>query len=127
MIVFDSLLVGGVRFVLDKVANAVDAEMNDDASLREMLLDAQMRLELGELSQAEFEAIEGDVMARLREVRDRQRGAAPTGPLTMESEGVHVAGVEAVTTFDEAPRAAAATRKSARTRKRSPRTRRSRK
>ena len=35
----DSLLIGGLRFVLDKVAKAADAEMDDEARLRENLLD----------------------------------------------------------------------------------------
>ena len=30
MIILDSLLIGGIRFVLDKVASAVDEEMNDE-------------------------------------------------------------------------------------------------
>ena len=43
MFILDSLLIGGMRFVLDKVAAAVDTEMNDDTALREQLLAAQMR------------------------------------------------------------------------------------
>ena len=50
MFILDSLLIGGLRFVLDKVAAAVDTEMNDDTALREQLLAAQMRLELGEMT-----------------------------------------------------------------------------
>ena len=32
MIILDSLLIGGIRFVLDKVATAVNDEMNDEKS-----------------------------------------------------------------------------------------------
>ncbi len=49
MIIIDKLLVGGVRFVLDKVARAAEEEMNDSDRLREELLAAQMRVELGEM------------------------------------------------------------------------------
>ena len=63
MIVLDRLLIGGIRFVLDKVASAVDSEMNDEGALREQLLAAQMRLELGEIEEAEFAEIEADVLA----------------------------------------------------------------
>ena len=52
MIILDSLLIGGIKFVLDKVASAVDEEMNDERSLREELLAAQMRVELGEMDEA---------------------------------------------------------------------------
>ncbi|HEX2642330.1 MAG TPA: gas vesicle protein GvpG, partial [Thermoanaerobaculia bacterium] len=73
MIILDSLLVGGLRFVLDKVVTAVEAEMDDEKTLKEDLLAAQMRLELGEMSDEEFTEIERDILARLREIRDRDR------------------------------------------------------
>ena len=74
MFIIDSLLIGGLRFVLDKVAAAVDTELNDDTALREQLLAAQMRLELGEIEQEEFDRLESDVLARLREIRERKQG-----------------------------------------------------
>jgi len=46
VIILDSLLIGGIKFVLGKIVQAVDAEMNDEGRLREELLAAQMRLEL---------------------------------------------------------------------------------
>src|SRR6185369_10923317 len=75
MLIIDSLLVGGLRFVLDKIAAAVDTEMNDDSALREQLLAAQMRLELGEMSPEQFNSLEADILARLREIRERRQGA----------------------------------------------------
>ena len=92
MFILDSLLVGGLRFVLDKVALAVDQESNDEGAIRETLLDAQMRLELGELSEKEFTAIESDLLKRLRDAR----GQAPS--LDLRSGRVKVTGVEASTT-----------------------------
>lgn len=80
MLIIDSLLVGGLRFVLDKIAAAVDTEMNDEAALHEQLLAAQMRLELGEISQEEFERVEADLLGRLREMRERQRGGSALAP-----------------------------------------------
>jgi hypothetical protein len=80
MFLIDSLLIDGLTFVLDKLVQVVDAELNDDAVLRERLLDAQMKLELGELDLEEFGEIEKDVFARLREVRGEH-----TGPLSMTS------------------------------------------
>jgi hypothetical protein len=92
MFILDSLLIGGLRFVLDKVAAVADAELNDETALREQLLAAQMRVELGEMSQDEFEALEADVLDRLREIRDRQRGgdSAPTALGSDEVTGVEV-------------------------------------
>lgn len=77
MIILDSLLVGGLRFVLDKIGSAVDAEMNDEKMLREELLAAQMRLELGEIEEDELARLERDLLRRLREIREeQQRGGA---------------------------------------------------
>jgi Gas vesicle protein G len=69
MIIVDSLLIGSLRFILDKIAQAVDAELNDEDRLREELLAAQMRLELGEMSDDDFAALEREILARLRELR----------------------------------------------------------
>ena len=91
MIVLDRLLIGGIRFVLDKVAQAVERELNDDGHLRERLLEAQMRAELGEIDEAELAAIESEVMARLRAVQEARGEQA----LTMDPRTTRVSGVEA--------------------------------
>jgi hypothetical protein len=98
MIILDTLLIGGLRFVLDKVATAVDAELNDDTALREQLLAAQMRLELGEIGQPEFDLLEADVLARLREIRERRQGE---GAPTLSSADYKVTGIEASFEGDE--------------------------
>ena len=76
MIILDSLLVGGLKFVLGKIAAAVDAEMSDDTVWREELLAAQMRLELGEISETDFAAVERELLARLRAIRERDEETA---------------------------------------------------
>jgi len=90
VLIIDSLILSGVRFVLDKVAAAVDTELNDDSALRERLLDAQMRLELEEISQEEFDQIEADIVARIREIKERQRGgeSAVISPKEMKVTGI---------------------------------------
>jgi hypothetical protein len=77
VIILDSLLFGGLKFVLSKIAQLVDAELNDENALREELLAAQMRVELGEMSQEEFALLEREILARLREIRARTTGAGP--------------------------------------------------
>jgi hypothetical protein len=74
MIIVDRMIIGGLRFVLDKVVAAVDQEMNDDSVLREELLAAQMRLELGEIDEDEFVAIEAAILPRLRAIQESKRG-----------------------------------------------------
>ena len=90
MLIIDSLIISGVRFVLDKVAAAVETELNDDGVLRERLLDAQMRVELGEMSQAEFDELEADILVRIREIKERQRGgeSAVISPKDMKVTGI---------------------------------------
>jgi gas vesicle protein GvpG len=78
MIILDTILIGGIKFVFRKIAEAVDAQMNDDSVLREELLAAQMRLELGEIDDAQFVEIERDLLQRIREIRERTQGAAIT-------------------------------------------------
>jgi hypothetical protein len=98
VLIIDSLIISGVRFVLDKVAAAVESELNDDSVLRERLLDAQMRVELGEMPQAEFDRLEADIVARIREIKARQRGgeSAAISPKDMK-----VTGIEATFEGDE--------------------------
>jgi hypothetical protein len=90
MLIIDSLIISGVRFVLDKVAAAVETELNDDTVLRERLLDAQMRVELGEMTQEEFDVFEVDILARIREIKERQRGgeSAVISPKDMKVTGI---------------------------------------
>jgi hypothetical protein len=69
MLLIDDLLLGGLRFVLDKLATVVDQEMNDESHLHQTLMEAQMRFEMGEITAEEFAGIERTVMDRLREIR----------------------------------------------------------
>jgi Gas vesicle protein G len=96
VIILDTLLVGGLRFVLGKIAAAVEAELDDDTVWREELLAAQMRLELGEITEREFAKIERGLLRRIREVRERRQGR-PEPPGTFR-----VIGVEASVLSDDA-------------------------
>ena len=80
MFILDSLLIGSLRFVLDKVVAAAEAESQNDSTLREELLEAQMRLELGEITDEEFADIERDVLAAIREIKRPQQGAISMTP-----------------------------------------------
>jgi hypothetical protein len=94
VLILDSLLIGSLRFVLDKIVAAAEAEMQDDSSLRERLLEAQMQLELGEISDGEFADIERDLLARIRELKGHRQSA-----LTVSDSDVKITGAD-VDTFD---------------------------
>jgi hypothetical protein len=87
--ILDRLLIGSIRFVLEKVVAAAEAEAQDDTSIREQLLEAQMQLELGEISDEEFAGIERDLLARIRELKGPQHGALTVSP-TDKITGVDV-------------------------------------
>ena len=95
MILIDSLIIGGVRFVLSKLVQSVDAELSDDTVLREELLAAQMRLELGEITEEEFADTEATLLARIREVRERNRAPGPP------AGEMRIAGIEATFAGEE--------------------------
>jgi gas vesicle protein GvpG len=78
--ILDSLLIGSLRFVLDKIVAAAEAESQDDSSLRERLIEAQMQLELGEITDDEFAEIERDVLARIRAMKGERQGALSMSP-----------------------------------------------
>ena len=90
MFILDSLLIGSLRFVLDKIVDTVDAEMNDDTRLREELLAAQMQVELGEMTPEAFDELEADILVRIREIKERQRGgeSAAISPKDMKVTGI---------------------------------------
>lgn len=98
MFILDTVLIGGLRFVFDKIAAAVDTELNDDTALREQLLAAQMRADLGELGEEEFAALEADILARLREIRERRQGS---GPAALSPSDYRITGIEATVEGDE--------------------------
>ncbi len=98
MFILDTVLIGGLRFVFDKIAAAVDTELNDDTALREQLLAAQMRVELGELGEEEFAALEADILVRLREIRDRRQGS---GAAALSPSEYTITGIDATFEGDE--------------------------
>jgi hypothetical protein len=90
MLLIDDLLLGGLRFVLDKLATVVDQEMNDESHLHQTLMEAQMRFEMGEITAEEFAGIERTVLDRLREIRAAREGDSPS----LTDEGVRIGSIE---------------------------------
>ncbi len=95
MLILDTLLVGGLKFILSRIAEAVDTELHDESRWKEELLAAQMRLELGELTADEFAAVERAILDRLRDIRERRN----EGPVTVGGD-TRVTGVEATVWSD---------------------------
>ena len=95
MFLLDSLLVNGIGYVLDKLAMVADQEVNDPDRQRERLLEAQLKLETGEIDETQFAEIERDVFERIREIKARTQTDA-----AIVDDQHRVAGVE-ITVDDE--------------------------
>jgi uncharacterized membrane protein YccC len=89
MFLLDTLFIGGIKFVLRRLAETVEAQLNDVDAIREELLAAQMQLELGEIDAERFAAIERDLLARLREIRERSEAESPASG-SMRITGIDV-------------------------------------
>jgi hypothetical protein len=102
MFILDSLMISGIRWALETALTAAEAEMNDDSVLREQLLEAEMRREMGEISDAEFGEIEADLLTRIREIKERREGAGPLefGAQPLETTGNSTFQVEASVSGD---------------------------
>ena len=86
MFLLDSLMIAGIRWALQTTITAAEAEMNDDTVLREELLAAEMRREMGEISDEEFGEIEADLLSRIRDIKVRREGGS--GPISMGAEPI---------------------------------------
>ena len=77
MFFIDDLLlapVNGFKFILNQIQKMADRELNDDTVIKEQLLELQMRLELEEISEEDYQEQEAELFARLRVIRERQLG-----------------------------------------------------
>jgi hypothetical protein len=75
MFLIDDLLlfpVTGFRFILGQIQKMADQELNDESLVKEQLLELQMRLELDEISEEDFQQQEAELFARLRAIKMRQ-------------------------------------------------------
>ena len=92
-----SLPAAGIKFCFQQVLNAAEAELMDPAPVKEALLNLQLQLEEGEITEDEYVEGEAALMRRLREIRayreqkaqeqltklaaQRGRPAEPQGPI----------------------------------------------
>ena len=61
--------VAGIRWSLKQVMQVAEEELTDDAPVKQDLMELQMKLELGDITDDEYVEQEAVLMARLREVR----------------------------------------------------------
>ena len=59
-----------VKFSVGQIEGVVRGELTDDSKIKEDLMALQMQLELGDIDEAEYDAREAELMARLRDARE---------------------------------------------------------
>jgi len=75
MFLLDDILlspVSGFKFILGQIQKMADQELNDDTLIKEQLIELQMRLELEEISDEEYQEREAELFSRLRSIKTRQ-------------------------------------------------------
>ena len=71
-----SVPAAGIRYCIEKVVEYAEHELNDDEPVREQLLELQIELEEGRVTEDEYAEREAVLLARLREIRELQKQRA---------------------------------------------------
>src|SRR5436305_4938068 len=79
MFLIDDLLllpIDGMKFVFRTLAKVAEEQYTDDAPVKERLLELQVRLESGELTDEQYVKEEAAILQELREIQNRKREMA---------------------------------------------------
>ncbi|MDQ2913135.1 MAG: gas vesicle protein GvpG [Chloroflexota bacterium] len=63
----------GIRYCIEKVVEYAEQQATDDTPVKEQLLELQLELEEGRVSEEEYAEREAVLLARLREIREERR------------------------------------------------------
>ncbi len=85
--------IAGFKWIMNTIQKVADDELLDDQPWKERLIELQMRLELGEISEKDYGLEEAQVFQALRDIRARReeiarRHAEQAGEV--ESEGIGI-------------------------------------
>lgn len=75
MFLIDDLLlspISGFQFILRTLARAADEQYTDDAPLKEQLMELQVLLDQGDITEEEYVVREGEILTALREIQERK-------------------------------------------------------
>jgi hypothetical protein len=79
MLLLDDLLmlpVTGFKFVLRTLKQVAEEQYTDSGPAKERLLELQLQLESGEISEQEYTRAEAEIFRELREIENRKRALA---------------------------------------------------
>jgi hypothetical protein len=78
----------GIRYCIEKVVEFAEHELTDEAPVRQQLLELNLELEEGRVSEEEFAEREAVLFARLREIREyRKQQAQEAAEASAPAEG----------------------------------------
>jgi hypothetical protein len=66
----------GFRFILNQLGEMAERELYDEDRIRQELLELQVLLDEGEITEEEYAAQEADIVARLREAREYRKATS---------------------------------------------------
>jgi hypothetical protein len=64
----------GTIWVAERLAEYAQSQLEDDATIRRLLVEAEAALEQGELTEAEYDLIEDELLDRLEAIRAAEIG-----------------------------------------------------
>jgi hypothetical protein len=88
MLLIDDLLlmpISGFKFIMRTLAKVAEEQYTDDAPIKQRLLELQLALEAGDISEDEYVKQEGEIIRQLREIERHKRELAGLPP--EEAEG----------------------------------------
>jgi hypothetical protein len=78
----------GIKYCIEKVVEYAEEQLTDDEPVREQLLELQIELEEGRVTEEEYADREAVLLARLREIREyRKQQQREAGEATLPAEG----------------------------------------
>jgi Gas vesicle protein G len=83
----------GFGFVLRTLQRVAEEQYTDDASIKERLLELQLKLESGEITEDEYAEEEAAIIRQLREIENRKRELAGA-PAVEHDRGLAFTGAE---------------------------------
>lgn len=79
--------IAGFRWVMNTIQKMADEELMNDQPWKERLIELQMRLELGEISEEDYVVEEAEVFQALRDIRARREALARQYTAEQDDDG----------------------------------------
>jgi len=77
MLLIDDILLAplkGVIFLAEKINEVIEKEMSDEGAIKEKLMALQMKFEMDEISEEEYDAKEDELLKFLEKIRIENQG-----------------------------------------------------